>query len=92
MLERTAKGDLEDVIVHNMGQDYTVREGSPETFWYLDIPNQQINLQLFDATGLKLNTGLPGAGGDATLTIKLQKEKGSSRPKNQRHDFSAALG
>jgi len=76
---KNRKGDLKDVIVHNMAEDYTVL--APRGRLDLDIPNQQINLHLFDARGLKLNTGLPGAGGDITLPIKLRQEKGGSRPK-----------
>jgi len=70
--------NLEDVIVYDLAQKTTVRAARGRV--ELDLPNQQINLHLFDAKGLKLTGGNPINAGDTVLPIKLNaSEKPSHR-------------
>jgi lipopolysaccharide export system permease protein len=65
---KNRKGHLEDVIVYDMAKDITVH--APRGMIEVDLSNQQINLHLYDAKGLKLASGEPGEVGDTLLPIK----------------------
>jgi len=70
--------NLEDVIVYDVAQKTTVRAARGRV--EVDLPNQQINLHLFDAKGLKLTGGLPISAEDTVLPIKLHPlEKASHK-------------
>ena len=77
---KNRKGNLQDVIVYDAGENTTLHATHGHVD--VDIPNQRINLRLYDAKGLRFPGGLPLNLGDTVLPIKLNpQEKGNQRPK-----------
>jgi len=73
---KNRRGNLQDVIVFDMVQNLTIK--APRGRLDLDIKNQQINLQLYEAKTLRL-TGDYGHGvGDFLLRIPLDSKEKSS--------------
>ena len=77
---KNRRGNLQDVIVCDEGNKITLH--APRGRLDVDIPNQQINLHLYDAKGVRL-TGEPANLGDTLLSIKPPPllEKNNQRPK-----------
>ena len=77
---KNRRGNLQDVIVYDEGSKTTLK--APRGRLDVDIPNQQINLHLYDAKGVRL-TGEPANLGDTLLSIKPPPllEKNNQRPK-----------
>jgi len=77
---KNRKGNLEDVIVHDVANNTTVH--APRGRVDVDVPNQQILLRLYGSKGLRLADGSPAAGGEALLPIKLDsREKNAQQVK-----------
>ena len=75
---KNRRGNLQDVIVYDAARNTTVRAARGRV--EVDVPNQVINLHLYDMRGLTSGHAL--ASGDTVLPIKLNpQEKGSQRPK-----------
>jgi len=75
---KNRRGNLQDVIVYDAARNTTVRAARGRV--EVDVPNQVINLHLYDMRGLTRGHAL--ASGDTVLPIKLNpQEKGSQRPK-----------
>src|SRR5437016_6974941 len=78
---KNRRGDLQDVIVYDEGNKTTLK--APRGRLDVDIPNQRINLHLYDAKGVRDPGGAPLNLGDTLLSIKPPPllEKNNQRPK-----------
>jgi len=75
---KNRKGNLQDVIVFDEAKNIILK--APRGRLEVDIPNQQMNLHLYDAKGL--TGGNPLFVGEPILPIKLSPlEKNNQRPK-----------
>jgi lipopolysaccharide export LptBFGC system permease protein LptF len=74
---KNRKGNLEDVIVHNIPENYTVHAARGRVD--VDVPNQQILLRLYGSKGLFLADDRPGNVGDILFAIKPLGEKNAQQ-------------
>ena len=73
---KNRRGNLQDVIVFDMAQNLTIK--APRGRLDLDIKNQQINLQLYEAKTLRLAGDYGHGVGDFLLRIPLDSKEKSS--------------
>jgi lipopolysaccharide export system permease protein len=73
---KNRRGNLQDVIVFDMAQNLTIK--APRGRLDLDIKNQQINLQLYEAKTLRLTGDYLHGVSDVLLPIKLDSKEKSS--------------
>jgi len=70
---KNRKGNLQDVIMFDIKRNYTAH--APRGRLEVDVPNQKVNLTLYDAKGMTLSDGHPG---NAEISVELplgKKEK-----------------